>query len=159
MSDVPSTYPPIPSQPIKSLEERLAEVEKLRGKATNAQLKCIRDVIRRSAEDCGEIPGIEPPPIKTAKVPDIQRLVARHFHITVLEMISHRRTKRTDRPRMIAMYLCRMLTPRSMPEIGRYFDGRDHTTIMHSVRRVTEMMKDDKRLADKIAALSEILLG
>ena len=69
-------------------------------------------------------------------IDEIQRACAAHYHIDAAEMRSHRRAVAVARPRQVAMYLAKKLTPRSLPEIGRIFGGRDHTTVMHAVRRI-----------------------
>ncbi len=72
-------------------------------------------------------------------IDEIQRACAAHYHIDAAEMRSHRRAVVVARPRQVAMYLAKKLTPRSLPEIGRIFGGRDHTTVMHAVRRIEEL--------------------
>jgi chromosomal replication initiator protein len=74
---------------------------------------------------------------------DIQALVARRFHVTPLDLVSRRRARIVARPRQIAMWLCRYVTMHSLPEIGRAFGNRDHTTVMHAVAVVEERMKTD----------------
>lgn len=71
-----------------------------------------------------------------AMIKRIQHIVADHFGVPVIDMVSQRRTASVVRPRQIAMYLSRLLTLRSLPEIGRRFGGRDHTTVMHGVRKI-----------------------
>ena len=63
------------------------------------------------------------------------------------------------RPRQIAMYLAKQLTPRSLPEIGRRFGGRDHTTVLHAVRKVESLMQDDHGIADDVTTLKRMLEG
>jgi chromosomal replication initiation ATPase DnaA len=76
-------------------------------------------------------------PVLTAGViAYIQRVVCREYNITVIDLISHRRTKSLLRPRQIAMWLSKQCTTRSLPEIGRQFGNRDHTTILHAVRKI-----------------------
>ena len=62
------------------------------------------------------------------------------------------------RPRQIAMYLAKILTPRSLPEIGRRFGGRDHTTVLHAVRKIEGMVSDDQKLAREIELLKRLVL-
>ena len=69
-------------------------------------------------------------------IEDIQKRVAAHFNVRLADMFSERRSRSVARPRQIAMYLAKQLTQRSPPEIGRKFGGRDHTTVMHAVRKV-----------------------
>jgi chromosomal replication initiator protein len=86
----------------------------------------------------------------------IQKEVAQHFNIKVADMSSPRRARAVARPRQIAMYLSKQLTPRSLPEIGRKFGGRDHTTVMHAVKKVEDLMKDAD-FAEEIDLLRRML--
>ena len=90
-------------------------------------------------------------------VDDIQKQVARHFNIRVADMFSARRSRQIARPRQIAMYLAKNLTSLSYPEIGRRFGNRDHTTIMHAVRKVEELMVTETELADDVNLLKSVL--
>ena len=93
---------------------------------------------------------------KRTTIDEIQKKVAEHFNISVKEMQSSRRARNVARPRQIAMYLAKMLTARSLPEIGRKFD-RDHTTVMHAVRKVEELIVEDASLAESIESLRRTL--
>ena len=73
-------------------------------------------------------------------IDEIQKRVAEHFNIKLAEMTSARRARAVARPRQVAMYLAKQLTTRSLPEIGRKFGGRDHTTVMHAVRKIEELI-------------------
>jgi chromosomal replication initiation ATPase DnaA len=84
---------------------------------------------------------------------DIQRIVCRFYNVTMLELLSSRRTAGLVHPRHVAMYLCKIMTGRSLPEIGRKFNGKDHTTIMNAVRKKTAQLQWDERLADEIEIL------
>jgi len=90
-------------------------------------------------------------------IEEIQRRVAEHFNIRVSEMHSARRSRAVARPRQIAMYLAKHLTARSLPEIGRKFGGRDHTTVMHAVRKVEELRTQDPSFAEDIELLRRTL--
>jgi chromosomal replication initiator protein len=90
-------------------------------------------------------------------IDEIQKRVAEHFNIRLADMHSARRARAVARPRQVAMYLCKQLTPRSLPEIGRKFGGRDHTTVMHAVRKVEELMTSDGTLAEDIELLRRML--
>jgi chromosomal replication initiator protein len=94
---------------------------------------------------------------KRVKIDDIQKLVASHYNISRADILSSRRTANVVRPRQIAMYLSKVLTLRSLPEIGRRFGGRDHTTVLHAVRKVEELSSKDKSLAEVIELLKRIL--
>lgn len=74
----------------------------------------------------------------------IQRVVSHYYSIPPLEMVSSRRARAVARPRQIAMYLCRILTPHSLPTIGHYFGGRDHTTVIHAIRTIEALREDDQ---------------
>ncbi len=89
-------------------------------------------------------------------IDEIQKKVAEYFNISVKEMQSSRRARNVARPRQIAMYLAKQLTSRSLPEIGRKFD-RDHTTVMHAVRKVEELIIEDTSLAESVDALRRSL--
>lgn len=91
------------------------------------------------------------------RIEDIQKIVARHFNVSKADLLSSRRTRTIVRPRQIAMYLSKVLTPRSLPEIGRRFGGRDHTTVLHAVRKVEELMQADRALADEIEMLKRLI--
>ena len=89
-------------------------------------------------------------------IDEIQKKVAEHFNISVKELQSSRRARTVARPRQVAMYLAKQLTSRSLPEIGRKFD-RDHTTVMHAVRKVEELIIEDQSLAENIEILRRTL--
>jgi chromosomal replication initiator protein len=88
---------------------------------------------------------------------EIQKRVAEHFNIRLADMHSARRARAVARPRQVAMYLCKQLTPRSLPEIGKKFGGRDHTTVMHAVRKIEELLVSDRSLAEDIELLRRML--
>jgi chromosomal replication initiator protein len=92
-------------------------------------------------------------------IDEIQRKVAEHFNIRVADMSSARRSRSVARPRQVAMYLAKHLTTRSLPEIGRKFGNRDHTTIIHGVARVTELIQQDHAFADDVELLRRGLGG
>jgi chromosomal replication initiator protein len=92
-------------------------------------------------------------------IEEIQKRVAEHFNIKVSDMHSARRSRGVARPRQVAMYLSKLLTPRSLPEIGRKFGGRDHTTVMHAVRKVDELRASDASFAEDVELLRRMLEG
>jgi chromosomal replication initiator protein len=94
---------------------------------------------------------------RRVRIEDILKLVSRHYKVPRNELLSSRRSRDVVRPRQIAMYLAKALTSRSLPEIGRRFGGRDHTTVLHSVRKVEQMMKDDTELTQEIELLKKML--
>jgi chromosomal replication initiator protein len=94
---------------------------------------------------------------KRVRIEDILKMVSRHYKVPRNELLSARRSRDVVRPRQIAMFLAKALTSRSLPEIGRRFGGRDHTTVLHSVRKVEQMIKDDVELAQEIELLKRML--
>ena len=92
-------------------------------------------------------------------IEDIQKRVAAHFNVRHADMFSERRSRSVARPRQIAMYLAKQLTQRSLPEIGRKFGGRDHTTVMHAVRKVEELRAQDQAFAEDVDMLRRMLEG
>jgi chromosomal replication initiator protein len=94
---------------------------------------------------------------RRVKIEDIQRVVSRHYNVSKADLLSARRTRTIVRPRQIAMYLAKVLTPRSLPEIGRRFGGRDHTTVLHAVRKIEGMIEGDRALADEIELLKRMI--
>jgi len=92
-------------------------------------------------------------------IDEIQRRVCDHFRIRQAEMSSARRAREVARPRQIAMYLAKQLTPRSLPEIGRRFGGRDHTTVIHAVRQIEKLRATDAELDADVRLLMRQLEG
>ena len=92
-------------------------------------------------------------------IEDIQKQVTSYYQVSMRDLLSHRRDRSIVRPRQIAMYLCKELTSRSLPEIGRRFGGRDHTTVLYGVRKIGGMMADDPSLTDEIELLKRMLLN
>jgi chromosomal replication initiator protein len=90
-------------------------------------------------------------------IDEIQKRVAEHFNVKMAEMTSSRRARIVARPRQVAMYLAKQLTSRSLPEIGRKFGGRDHTTVMHAVKKIEELTASDRALAEDVELLRRML--
>jgi len=90
-------------------------------------------------------------------IEEIQKRVAEHYNIRLTDMSSARRARNVARPRQVAMYLSKQLTSRSLPEIGRRFGNRDHTTVMHAVSRVAELMQGDAGFAEDVELLRRML--
>ncbi|WP_225612018.1 chromosomal replication initiator protein DnaA [Paracoccus sp. PAR01] len=105
--------------------------------------ECLADILR--AND------------RKVSIEEIQRKVAEHYNIRLSDMIGPKRVRTVARPRQIAMYLAKQMTSRSLPEIGRRFGGRDHTTIMHGVRKIEELRSADRSLAEDIDLLRRLL--
>lgn len=94
---------------------------------------------------------------RKVKIEDIQKLVANHYNVSRSDILSSRRTANVVRPRQVAMYLSKVLTPRSLPEIGRRFGGRDHTTVLHAVRKVEDLVTRDSSLREDIELFKRML--
>lgn len=92
-------------------------------------------------------------------IDEIQRKVAEHYNLKLTDMASPRRAREVARPRQVAMYLSKQLTPRSLPEIGRKFGGRDHTTVMHAVKKIEELVSQDNDFAQEVDLLKRTLTG
>jgi chromosomal replication initiator protein len=94
---------------------------------------------------------------KRVRIEDIQRIVARHYNVSKTELLSNRRTRTIVKPRQVAMYLSKVMTPRSLPEIGRRFGGRDHTTVLHAVRKIEDLSNNDNMLAQELELLRRLI--
>ena len=94
---------------------------------------------------------------KKITIEEIQKKVAEHFNIRLTDMHSPRRSRSVARPRQIAMYLAKSITSRSLPEIGRKFGGRDHTTVMHAVKKIDELKQEDNNFSDDIELLKRLI--
>ena len=125
---------------------RLVAANQLTGEPVTVALaeKTLQDLIRAR-----ETPRV--------RIEDILKIVARHYKVPRNELLSSRRSRDVVRPRQIAMYLAKALTSRSLPEIGRRFGGRDHTTVLHSVRKVEQLMAQDGALTQEIELLRRML--
>jgi|TARA_B110000967_G_scaffold139799_1_gene142728 chromosomal replication initiator protein len=106
---------------------------------------CLSDILRASD--------------RKTTVEEIQRKVSDHYNIRLSDMLGPKRLRNFARPRQIAMYLCKQLTTRSLPEIGRRFGGRDHTTVMHGVRRIEDLRNQDSQISDDLDMLRRSLEG
>jgi chromosomal replication initiator protein len=100
---------------------------------------------------------IRPQEPRRVKIEEIQRIVARQYNVSRADLLSSRRTANVVRPRQVAMYLAKTLTLRSLPEIGRRFGGRDHTTVLHAVRKIEHLVGADNALAEEIEVLKRQL--
>lgn len=105
--------------------------------------ECLVDILRASD--------------RKVSIEEIQRKVAEHYNVRLSDLIGPKRVRTIARPRQIAMYLAKQMTTRSLPEIGRRFGGRDHTTIMHGIRKVEELKGDDRQMAEDIDLLRRLL--
>ncbi len=100
---------------------------------------------------------VRPQEPRRVKIEDIQRVVARQYNVSRSDLLSSRRTANVVRPRQVAMYLAKTLTLRSLPEIGRRFGGRDHTTVLHAVRKIEALVSKDLALSDEVELLKRQL--
>src|SRR5436190_772536 len=100
---------------------------------------------------------VRPHEPKRVRIEDIQRIVARQYNVSRADLLSSRRTANVVRPRQVAMYLAKTLTLRSLPEIGRRFGGRDHTTVLHAVRKIETLVSKDVALSEEVESLKRQL--
>ncbi|MFC0201369.1 chromosomal replication initiator protein DnaA [Paracoccus rhizosphaerae] len=127
-----------------ALQRLFAHASLLRREITlEVAQECLADILRTND--------------RKINIDDIQRRVAEHYNIRLADMIGPKRARNVARPRQIAMYLSKQLTSRSLPEIGRRFGGRDHTTIMHGVRKIEELLVEDSSMVEDIAVLKRML--
>ena len=124
---------------------RLFAFASLVGREINMEMvqDCLADILRASE--------------RKVSVEEIQRRVSEHYNIRLSDMIGPKRMRTIARPRQIAMYLAKRMTTRSLPDIGRRFGGRDHTTVMHGVRRIEELKQNDSQMSDDIEMLRRSL--
>jgi len=114
-----------------------------------------REITLELAQDC--LADILRASDRKITIDEIQRKVSEHYNIRLSELIGPKRVRTIARPRQIAMYLAKQLTSRSLPEIGRRFGGRDHTTVMHGVKRVEELKTVDNQIAEDLELLRRSL--
>ena len=95
---------------------------------------------------------------KSLNIESIQNIVAAHFNLNIQEMLSPRRSRSLARPRQIAMYLAKQHTTNSLPEIGRKFSNRDHTTVIHAVKKITELINKDNEIKQNVIELNKKIL-
>ncbi len=126
---------------------RLFAFATLVGRPINLDMvqECLADVLRSSE--------------KKVTIDEIKRRVAEYYNLRMTDLISARRARAVARPRQVAMFLCKNLTPRSLPEIGRGFGGRDHTTVIHAIRKIEELRATDSQLNEDIELLRRKLEG
>lgn len=126
---------------------RLFAFATLVGRPINLDMaqECLADLLRSSE--------------KKITIEEIKRQVAEYYNLRMTDLVSARRARAVARPRQVAMFLCKNLTPRSLPEIGRGFGGRDHTTVIHAIRRIEELRATDSQLNEDIEILRRTLEG
>jgi chromosomal replication initiator protein len=125
---------------------RLLAAHRLSGQPLTLELaeQILRDLVRN-------------PDVRRVKIEDIQKIVAKHYNVSRADILSARRTANVVRPRQVAMYLAKQLTLRSLPEIGRRFGNRDHTTVLHAVRKIDGLLPTDTGLAGEVELLKRML--
>lgn len=120
-------------------------------------LTCITDALNEmAARKVRDLIRPRPQEPRQIKIEDIQRVVARQYNVSRVALLSSRRTAEIVRPRQVAMYLAKTLTLRSLPEIGRRFGSRDHTTVLHSVRKIEALVAKDTALSEEIEVLKQL---
>lgn len=145
---------------IEMLAERLTESgRELEGAVTrlHATWQCMRVPMSPETAEAvirDLVQGFEP---RRIKIEDILRIISRHFGVTKGDLLSQRRHRSVVWPRQIGMYLAKQLTARSLPEIGRRFGNRDHTTVLHAVRKIDGQLKDNPQLRNEIDELKKLL--
>ncbi len=150
----------LPRDVIDLLSEKLTESgRELEGAVTrlhhtwqNVRQPLSIDIVETVIRDL--VQGIEP---RRIKIEDIMRIVSRHFGVSKGDLISQRRHRSVVWPRQIGMYLAKQLTSRSLPEIGRRFGGRDHTTVLHAIRKIESDLTGNSRLREELDELKKML--
>jgi chromosomal replication initiator protein len=142
--------------------ERIADIDDASPReliAVLTKLATYADLTKKpvTAEIAEEAIGLRSAPGAKTSIEDIQRKTAEFYKLEVRDFHSTQRARRVARPRQVAMYLARKLTTRSLPEIGRRFGGRDHTTVLHACRRVEELCSEDPLFKQEVDFLSQML--
>ena len=108
--------------------------------------------------DCAWVQAMKEDPIpKVVRIEDVKRVVCKRFMLNHRELVGSSRNRRVVRPRQIGMYLCREVTQRSLPEIGRKFGNRDHTTVLHALRKIKSLIEVDGEIAETVTVLKRRL--
>jgi chromosomal replication initiator protein len=146
----------------ESVLERIADLEdasprELIGVFT--KLATYADLTKKpvTLEVAEEAVGLRAGPGAKTSIEDIQKKTAEFYKLDVKDFHSPQRARRVARPRQVAMYLSRKLTTRSLPEIGRRFGGRDHTTVLHACRRIEALIVEDALFRQEVDFLSQML--
>jgi chromosomal replication initiator protein len=154
-------HPSAPPEVLQFLADRFTDsVRELEGALNTLVARVGGDVARLGLDDAQ---GILRPHLacneRKVTVDMIQKMVAEHYSLTQADLISERRARAVARPRQVAMWLAKQITTRSLPDIGRRFGGRDHTTVLHAVRRIEALKADDPVLARDVDVLLRKLRG
>jgi chromosomal replication initiator protein len=150
----------IPRAVIEMLADRLVESGRELEGAVNrlyAQWQVMRQPVSVESTEAiirDLVQGIEP---RRIKIEDILRIIARHYAVSKADILSERRHRSVVLPRQIGMYLAKQLTARSLPEIGRRFGDRDHTTVLHAIRKIDKEIETNTRMRDEIEELKRLL--
>ena len=158
-------------QGLKTMAARVEVLEFLADRFTDSVRElegALNTLVARTGEGLARV-GLEEaqtvlrPHLRTGErritVDEIQKVTSDHYGLKQTELLSERRTRAVARPRQTAMWLCKHLTTRSLPDLGRRFGGRDHTTVLHAVRRIEALRAEDAVLAADIEALVRKLRG
>ena len=150
---------PVPRKVMEFLAHKItSNIRELEGAlnriTANMQL-CGRPITLETAQE--ELRDLLRSHERRVTIDEIQRRVAEHYNIRLSEMTSDRRARTVARPRQVAMYLAKQLTTRSLPEIGRKFGGRDHTTVIHAIRKIEELKQTDPAIAEDVELLGRML--
>jgi chromosomal replication initiator protein len=150
---------PVPRKVMEFLAHKItSNIRELEGAlnriTANMQL-CGRPITLETAQE--ELRDLLRSHERRVTIDEIQRRVAEHYNLRLSEMTSDRRARAVARPRQVAMYLAKQLTTRSLPEIGRKFGGRDHTTVIHAIRKIEELKLTDAAIAEDVELLGRML--
>ena len=135
----------------------VATMDKNENELKDVSIFCENGVIKEIG-DCKKILRDVFNQIKVITVDKIQNVVSNYFNIPLSEMLSQRRSRPLARPRQIAMYLAKKMTTRSLPEIGRRFANRDHTTVIHAVKTISRLADQDDEMKKNINQIRSLLL-
>jgi chromosomal replication initiator protein len=124
---------------------RLFAFASLVGREVNLEMvqECLADILRASD--------------RKVTIDEIIRKVSDHYNLRMTDLLSPRRARSVARPRQVAMFLAKTLTSKSLPEIGRRFGGRDHTTVIHAVKKIEELKSIDNQIAEDVELLRRML--
>ncbi len=139
-----------PPTPLQALAARYAVAEQVIA-SLRAEVAALRAIMASESSD-------KEPRTPGVKVDLIKKVVADHYGINMLDLISHRKPPQLVRVRQIAIHLCRVMTSRSLPDIGRHFGGRDHTTIIYADRKMSQLRADDAATNDELNLLRQKII-
>lgn len=141
----PKPLPPEP-EPDMTAQEAAEEIERLTNEVVAIPSRPVFDQFRAIAVRCG---------LREPTMGLVVFVVREFYGLSHTELMSHRRARSYCQPRQIGMYLCRELTTRSLPDIGRFFNKRDHTTVLHGCRRIEALCNSDEHLAYEVGVLKQ----